>query len=95
MSNHPNRSRSRMTPGRNPSSAEVRELIERCQMTDGEFADLLYVTRDAVTKWKAGERRMPGALYEYACLLESSPEARRARERWLESWRSKREAAIV
>lgn len=83
---HPNRSAGRK-PGRNPTPAEVRALRERCQMTQAEFADLLYATRDAVAKWEAGERRMHGALYEYACLIESAPEVRRARERWLESWR--------
>jgi len=56
-------------------------------MTQTEFADLLYVGRDIVAKWESGERRMPGLTYEYACLLDRYPEVRRARERWLESWR--------
>lgn len=95
MTSHPNRSRRSNAPGRNPTPAEVLALRERCQMTQTEFAHLLYATRDAVAKWEAGERRMPGLTWEYACLLERSPEVRRARERWLESWRPKREPVIV
>lgn len=84
---HPNRSRGIRAPGRNPTPEEVLALRERCQMTQTEFADLIYATRDAVAKWESGERRMSGVTYEYACLLESVPEVRRARERWLKSWR--------
>jgi DNA-binding transcriptional regulator YiaG len=84
---HPNRSRRSNAPGRNPDPTEVLALRERCQMTQTEFADLIYATRDTVAKWESGERRMSGALYEYACLLESAPEVRLARERWLDSWR--------
>lgn len=82
-------SRRALAPGRNPDADEVVALRGRCQMTQTEFADLIYATRDTVAKWESGERRMPGVTYEYACLLESSPEVRRARERWLESWRPK------
>lgn len=92
--NHPNRSGGRKAPGRNPTPAEVLALRERCQMTQTEFADLIYATRDAVAKWEAGERRMNGLSWEYACLLEWSPGVRRAREQWLESWRPKDEAAV-
>lgn len=87
--------RSGRKPGRNPSPAEVVALRERCQMTQTEFADLIYATRDGVAKWESGERRMHALAYEYACLLESSPEVRRARARWLETQRPKREAVIV
>ena len=90
---HPNRGRAR--PGRNPKPEEIRALRERCQMTQTEFGDLLYVGRDIVAKWESGERRCPGLTYEYACLLESSPEVRRARERWLETQRPRREAIVI
>jgi DNA-binding transcriptional regulator YiaG len=84
--NHPNRSR-RKTPGHNPTPADVLALRERCEMTQAEFGGLIYASRNAVAQWESGQRRMAGALYEYACLLERSVEVRLAREAWVESWR--------
>ena len=83
MTAHPNRSRRRKAPGHSPTAREVSQLREEMGLTQTEFGRHLYSSLSAVQRWELGTRRMPGALWEYACLLRAFPAVERAREVWL------------
>jgi DNA-binding XRE family transcriptional regulator len=90
MTAHPNRSRSRNAPGRNPKPAEIAQLREEMELTQAEFGALVYRARDTVQAWETdrgdgvGERRCPALTWEYLCLLHAFPQVARYRQMWLE-----------
>lgn len=81
--NHPNRSRAKDRPGRNPHPREVSQLREEMELTQTALGKLLYVGLSTVQAWEGGTRRMPGLAWEFLNLLQAFPEVRAARERWL------------
>lgn len=83
MTNHPNRSRRSDAPGRNPKPAEIAQLREEMELTQTEFGALLYSGLSTVQAWESGSRRMPGLVWEYACLLQAYPAMARMRREWL------------
>ena len=83
MGNHPNRSRRKPAPGRNPTRREVRQLREEMGLTQTEFGRHLYAGLSTVQSWEDGSRRMPGITWEYACLLWAFRQVGEAREVWL------------
>jgi|GEM_PF-1236086 len=79
MTSHPNRSRRRKAPGRNPTPAEIAQTREEAELTQTQAAALIYRTLRSWQDWEGGQRRMDPALWEYWCLLISSRETREAR----------------
>lgn len=64
MTNHPNRSRSGKTPGRNPSPDEVRAVRQAAGLTQTDAARLIYASLRAWQQWEAGGRKMHPAFWE-------------------------------
>lgn len=83
MSSHPNRSRGRNAPGRNPKPAEIAQLREEMELTQTAFGRLLYVGLSTVQAWEGGTRRMSPLAWEFINLLWGFPVVERARETWL------------
>jgi hypothetical protein len=52
-------------------------------LTQAQLGDLVYVSEIGVQSWERGIRHCPPALFEYLCLLHSSPAVRRLRSRLL------------
>lgn len=63
MTNHPNRSKRRPSPARNPSPDEIRALRASAGLTQGQLADLLMTSTRAVQQWEAGDRKMHPAFW--------------------------------
>lgn len=87
--NHPNRSRRKPAPGRNPSYAEIRSLRESMGLTQTDFGALIYAGLSTVQAWEDGTRRMQGLTWEYINLLWEYPEVERARMLWISKHDSK------
>lgn len=79
MTAHPNRSRRKDAPGRNPTPAEIAQAREEAELTQTEAAALIYATLRTWQDWEGGRRRMHPALWEYWCLLISAGRVRQAR----------------
>jgi DNA-binding XRE family transcriptional regulator len=77
--NHPNRSRSRKTPGANPSPEKIAKTREEADLTQTQAAEMIYSTMRTWQQWEGGQRRMHPALWEYWCLLISDRSVRQAR----------------
>lgn len=63
MPTHPNRSRRKPGPGRNPTPAEIRLAREENDHTEAQAAGVLYCTPAAWEAWEDG-RRMHPAFFE-------------------------------
>ena len=81
MVNHPNRSRSKDAPGRNPKPEEIKALREAMGLTQTEFGRTVYRTLRAVQDWEGGIRQCPADTWEYLNLLHRFPEVRHCRVR--------------
>lgn len=64
MTNHPNRSKRRDNPARNPSPDEIRALRSQAGLTQTEAAELLYSGLRTWQQWEAGTRKMHPAFLE-------------------------------
>lgn len=62
VTNHPNRSRA--SPARNPSPAEVREAREGAGLTQTQAAELVHVSLRNWQQWEGAERKMHPAFWE-------------------------------
>ena len=82
MANHPNRSRRKDAPGRNPKPAEIAALREEMELTQTEFGRLLHTSMKTVQAWEAGTRRMPALAWEFANLVQAYPSVQRAVKHW-------------
>ena len=64
MTNHPNRSRRKDAPGRNPTPTEIRAAREKASLTQTQAAELIHCTLRGWQEWEAGNRRMHPAIWE-------------------------------
>ena len=64
MSNHPNRSRLRDAPGRNPQPCEISRARVASGLTQIEAAALLFTGGRVWSQWETGLRRMHPAFWE-------------------------------
>lgn len=64
VANHPNRSKSNVRAGANPSSAEIQRARSDAGLTQEQFGELVYKSYRAVQEWESGERRMPPDTWE-------------------------------
>ena len=80
---HPNRSRRKDAPGKNPRPREVAQLREEMGLTQTEAGKLLYATLRTWQDWEGGRRTMPALAWEFLNLLQAFPEVGAARQRWL------------
>jgi DNA-binding transcriptional regulator YiaG len=62
---HPNRSRRKDAPGRNPTPDEIREARERANLSQTAAAALCYSTLRSWQNWEAGATRMHPAIWLY------------------------------
>ncbi|MDE2441816.1 MAG: helix-turn-helix domain-containing protein [Betaproteobacteria bacterium] len=64
MPSHPNRSRRKESPARNPNPDEIRAAREAAGLTQATAAALIYRTLRNWQQWEGGERRLDPALWE-------------------------------
>jgi DNA (cytosine-5)-methyltransferase 1 len=64
MTNHPNRSRRKDAPGRNPAPDEIRQAREAAGLSQKDAAWLVHSSPRSWEKWEQGERRMHAAFWE-------------------------------
>lgn len=64
MGNHPNRSKRKDAPGRNPKPAEIRAAREEAGLSQTAAAELIYSTLRTWQDWEAGAARMHPGLWE-------------------------------
>lgn len=64
MSTHPNRSRRKDVPGRNPSPDEIRGAREKAGLSQTAAAELIYSTLRTWQDWEAGAARMHPAFWQ-------------------------------
>jgi len=64
VANHPNRSKSNIHAGANPSASEISRARSDAGLTQGEFGELVYKNWRTVQDWESGERRMPPDTWE-------------------------------
>lgn len=62
--NHPNRSRRKDAPARNPTPDEIRAARHDAGLTQTEAAALIYCTLRGWQDWEGGQRRMHAAFWE-------------------------------
>lgn len=64
MPNHPNRSRRKDAPARNPTPAEIRAARIDAGLTQAAAAVLIHCSPKSWEKWESGERRMHPAFWD-------------------------------
>ena len=64
MTNHPNRGKDPLTPGRTPRPHEVKEARAARGLTQEASAKVVHCGLTTWQKWEQGERRMHPAMWE-------------------------------
>lgn len=65
MSNHPNRSRRKDAPSRNPTPFEIKSARSDACLSQSQAAALVFTTLSGWQRWEQDERRMHPAIWQY------------------------------
>lgn len=64
MTSHPNRSRRKPAPARNPKPAEIRKLRESAGLTQTDAGALIHASMRAWQDYEGGQRRLHPGLHD-------------------------------